>query len=229
MICPKCGTDASDRPNYCRKCGSNLALVGKALALGDTISRGDGGLLPKLKAMVGDVKLDAMSEQVSRGLEQLQGDIEKGVRSARDWKCDLKAARASRKSPEERRARLLESGFTSFFSGIALAIVLYFVGTNVTFRIPPEAIARAPFDIEQMIRLAWLFGLIPMFAGIGRIMAGFAVGRSRTAREELVEPAQPLTLPEPMRYTSVTEATTGLLDESPSHAPLREAGRQQNA
>ena len=214
MFCPKCGAEASERPNYCRKCGANLALVGKALALGETIARGDGGLLPKLKAMVGDVQLDSISEQVGRSLEQVQTEIEKGVRSARDLKSDMRSSWLKRKSPEERRAKLIETGFTSFFSGIALSILLYFVSTNVTFHIPPDVVAKVPFDIDQMIRLAWLFGLIPTMAGVGRIIGGFATGRPRP---EVAEAAPPVAeLPAPADYVSVTEATTGLLEDRPA-------------
>ena len=44
IFCPKCGADAKDEQNYCRKCGVNLALVSKAVNLGEVIARGDGGV-----------------------------------------------------------------------------------------------------------------------------------------------------------------------------------------
>lgn len=216
MYCPKCGAEGNDGQNYCRKCGVNLALVTKAVRIGDTIARGDSGLLPKIKTVMGNMKLDEMSEQISRHMDQISHEVERGGRamweahkSNDEWKW------WKRRSPAERRARLLEKGFSGFFGGMAFTAVLYVIGHYVPFNIPPDRLARIPFDVPALIDLAWMFGLIPTFGGLGQVIAGFCIPPHEKSIEKA--PTAPMLEESPAvefdeAPPSVTEQTTARLD-----------------
>ena len=51
MFCPQCGTE-SQSTQYCRVCGANLKVIGKAVALSEAVARSDRGPLPKIKEMI---------------------------------------------------------------------------------------------------------------------------------------------------------------------------------
>ena len=55
MYCPQCGTE-SQLTQYCRVCGANLKVIGKAVTLSEAIARSDRGPLPKIKEMVKGLK-----------------------------------------------------------------------------------------------------------------------------------------------------------------------------
>src|SRR5258705_366254 len=48
MYCPQCGTESSSGLQYCRGCGANLKIIGKAVALSEAVARSDRGPLPKI-------------------------------------------------------------------------------------------------------------------------------------------------------------------------------------
>jgi hypothetical protein len=201
MFCPKCGADGEGSPNYCRRCGVNLALVGKAVTVSEVIARGDSGLLPKIKTAMGNLKLDDVSAQVAQHVESIGREVE---RSVRDHRGDLAKAKEEirkkfRRTPEEQRAHLVGKGFSSLFSGIAMMIVLYVVGHNVHFNFPPDVLAKVPFDLYKAIDLAWIFGLIPALAGFGQVIASLFI------------PKTP-----PMPAVPDTTNTTPLLEATPS-------------
>ena len=52
MYCPKCGTKSSSEQRFCRSCGANLRVIGKAVALGEVIGRSDRGPMLKIKENV---------------------------------------------------------------------------------------------------------------------------------------------------------------------------------
>ena len=236
IYCPKCGADAVEGQNYCRRCGVNLALVSKAVNLGEVIARGDSGLLPKIRNFMGNAKLDEVSEQVGRHLEKINETLKssnrgtvKAVRdtsiSLPDWGCEQKAAKKVR-SAADRRAKLLAEGFPSLFVGIAMMILLYVFGDTLVLRIPPERAARIPFDVAEAAKVAWLIGLIPTLSGLGKLLAaGFIRGNSE-ARTDAVNapPAEIAPTAEAIPFelqsapASVTEHTTARLGD---HAPGR--------
>lgn len=235
IYCPKCGADAVEGQNYCRKCGVNLALVSKAVNLGEVIARGDSGLLPKIRNFMGNMKLDDVSEQVGRHLETINESLKsanretsKSVRetslSLPDWRSEQKSAKKVR-SAADRRAKLLAEGFPSLFIGIAMMILLYVFGDSLVLRIPPDRAARIPFDVAEAAKVAWLLGLIPTLSGLGKLVAaGFIRGTPDVTREAEAQPAQLAPPPEAIPFElqdappSVTEHTTARLGE---HAPGR--------
>src|SRR2546423_11565558 len=75
MYCPQCGTESSSGLQYCRACGANLKVIGKAVTLSEAIARSDRGPLPKIKEMVKNLHVEHVTEEVSRALEHMNSEI----------------------------------------------------------------------------------------------------------------------------------------------------------
>ncbi len=215
MYCPQCGTESSAGFQYCRSCGANLKVIGKAVSLSEAIARSDRGPLPKIKEMMKNLKLDHATEEVSRALDQMNTEI---VRSSDDLKPYApKWPGRRQKTPEQRRENHIVKGTVSLFSGAGLMIFLYYLTGALVLKLPPEIVAEAPFEIEPLVRVLWLVGLVPAMSGLGRIIAGLTIRQGKTA-ERLKQPEPPLTLEgerelyEPPE--SVTEHTTNILHHS---------------
>ena len=56
-----------------------------------------------------------------------------------------------------------------------------FAGALV-LKIPPETLAKIPFELEPVLHVAWLVGLIPTLAGLGRIIAGTLIEEGHETR-----------------------------------------------
>jgi hypothetical protein len=216
MFCPQCSTESSGQ-SYCRSCGANLKVIGKAVTLSEAIARTDRGPLPKIKEMMKNFKVEHVTEEVSRALDQMNTEI---VRSTGDIKQRRpRFPRRRQKTPEERRERLLVKGTISIFSGAGLTLFLYFLTHAVNLHLPADAIANIPFEVDPVVRILWLVGLIPAFAGVGRLLAAMAinVNKQEPAADKLPDSAAPSLLKaETARdlYAppSVTERTTNILD-----------------
>src|SRR5689334_19164218 len=74
MYCPQCGTE-SQSTQYCRVCGANLKVIGKAVTLSEAIARSDRGPLPKIKEMVKGLKAEHLTEEVSRALDRMDHEL----------------------------------------------------------------------------------------------------------------------------------------------------------
>jgi hypothetical protein len=211
MYCPQCGTESSSGLQYCRACGANLKVIGKAVSLSEAIARSDRGPLPKIKEMMKNLKVEQVSEDISRALDQLNIEI---VRSSDDPKPQ-KIIRKKTKTREQRREKHLTTGAISLFSGIGLAIFLYYLSAALVLKLPPDVAAKVPFEIEPVVRMIWLVGLMPALSGVGHLLAGLLVRPDPPAEIEAVKPAPILSEREAIpRATpvSVTERTTNLLE-----------------
>src|SRR5262245_25512326 len=109
MYCPQCGTDSSPGLQYCRSCGTNLKVIGKAVALSDAIARSDRGPLPKIREMMKSLKVDQVTEEVSRALEHMNKEIVKVSPKPKELR-GRPLINFSRKTPAERRERHLTKG-----------------------------------------------------------------------------------------------------------------------
>jgi hypothetical protein len=211
MYCPQCGIE-SQSAQYCRVCGANLKVIGKAVSLSEAIARSDRGPLPKIKEMVKGLKAEHITDEVSRALDRMDNELAeitsdaKHHRHKHPWWANLK----KQKTAAERREKHLTKGVVSFCSGIGLSIFLYFLSAAMVLKLPPHIIAQVPFEIEPVLRMIWLFGLLPATAGLGHILAGLMI-----RRKEL--PERPPTTRQldqvisPPRDLSVTDHTTNLL------------------
>lgn len=220
MYCPQCGTESSSGLQYCRLCGANLKVIGKAVSLSETIARIPGPLPHMIKGMIKNLKVDQVSEEISRAMEEMKKEI---VRSSGDlapvkpWEFEG----GKKKTAEQRREKHLVTGIVSLFSGIGLTIFLYFLGAALVLKLPPHLIAKIPFEIDPVVRILWLVGLMPMLSGLGHILAGLLIrrDRDRALLNEASKPAitEELGIPdrEPILRAapaSVTERTTNLLE-----------------
>lgn len=226
MFCPQCGTESQPTVQYCRSCGANLKVIGKAVALSEAIARSDRGPLPKLKEMVKGLNIDHVTEEVSRAFDRINQELAEispedeprhKRRHRRDHSRPLISLR-KKKTPQERREEKITKGVVSLFSGAGLTIFLYFLSTVLVLKLPPEVVAKIPFELYPVVKVLWFIGFIPMLSGVGNILAGLCI-RPRPERE--LEPpiasARDLTEGESTPVTvpaSVTERTTNLLERN---------------
>src|SRR6267378_7959365 len=101
MYCPQCGTESASSLQYCRVCGANLKVIGKAVSLSEAIARSDRGPLPKLKEMVRNFKLEHVTDEISGALDKMNEEIARSSDEPRPrhpwWHLREK------KTPERRR------------------------------------------------------------------------------------------------------------------------------
>lgn len=211
MYCPQCGTESSSGLQYCRACGANLKVIGKAVSLSEAIARSDRGPLPKIKEMMKNLKVEQVSEDISRALDQMNIEI---ARSTEEHK-PLKITGRKTKTAEQRREKHLTTGAISLFSGVGLAIFLYYLSAALILKLPPDVVAKVPFEIEPVVRMIWLVGLMPALSGVGHLLAGILVRPDPPAEVQAARPSPVLSEGEPIPRpapVSVTERTTNLLE-----------------
>jgi len=220
MYCPQCGTESQANVQYCRVCGSNLKVIGKAVLLSEAIARSDRGPLPKFREMVKNLKVDHVTEEVSRALDHMNQELaqvetkrkSKSREERRSW-INLR----KKKTAAERRENHITKGVVSMFSGVGLTVFLYFLSTTLILKLPPDIVGQIPFEIQSIVRIIWLLGLLPVTSGLGHILAGLLIRPDREPQPQLdqvVSPPRelsdrPLAGPIPM---SITDHTTNLLD-----------------
>jgi len=210
MYCPQCGTESSEGLQYCRSCGANLKVIGKAVSLSEAIARSDRGPLPKLKEMMKNLNVEHVSDDIARALDRMNQEI---VRSSDDPKPKRIRGRR-RKSAAERREKHFTTGAVSFFGGIGFVIFLYYFTGALVLKLPPDFVAKVPFEIEPVVRMLWLVGLMPILSGVGHLVAGLLVRPDPPVEVEVPTAAPKLTEREPLASAapvSVTERTTNLL------------------
>src|SRR5436189_4536438 len=171
MFCPQCGIDSAEGQHYCRACGTNLKVVGRAVTLGDAISKTD-GVPAKLKEIMSNPKIAHVTEEVSRAMEKMSAEI---TQSSAEQRRGRLRPRRKEKSPEERRERHLTKGAIKFFTGGGLTIFLYVLFHHLWLKVSFQTQQDVPFMIEPLVRSLWAFGFIPMLSGVGHIIAGLSI------------------------------------------------------
>ena len=187
------------------------------MALSEAIARSDRGPLPRLKEMMRNFKVEHVTEEISGALDKMNEEI---VRSSDEPQPKPEAVPwwerlREKKTPERRREELRVKGTVAFFSGIGVTIFLYSLAGAVVLKLPPDTLAKVPFELEPLIHAAWTLGLIPTLAGVGQLCASFfikSVPRPSLppVRQQQVV-LQPMASAAPAVATSVTEGTTELL------------------
>ena len=204
MYCPQCGTEAQ-ATQYCRTCGANLKVIGKAVALSEAVARSDRGPLPKIKEMIGNLKVDHVSDEVSGALDRMNQEIARISPESQQRRAWIEFPK--RKTPAEKRQDHISKGVVSVFSGIGLTVFLYYLSAALVLKLPPHIIEQIPFVIDPVVRVIWLLGLLPVTSGVGHIIAGLLIRPQREEQTPLVLSDRPLTNP-----ISITDHTTNLLD-----------------
>jgi len=171
--------------------------------------------LPKIKEMMKNLKVEHVTEEVSAALEKMNAEITR-VSTESHEKAHSEVSRWRRKkTPAERREQQISKGLVSFFSGIGLTVFLYYLSASIVLKVPPDVLAKIPFELESVVRIIWLVGLVPMTSGLGHLISGLMI---RVPKQEL-PPAPPIEhreLPKPAVSISrsVTEHTTELLSDN---------------
>lgn len=213
MFCPQCGTESQAAVQYCRVCGANLKVIGKAVSLSEAIARSDRGPLPKIKEMVKGLKVDHVTEEVSRALDHMNQEIaEISPQSKEERRPWIEFGK--KKTPAEKRENHISKGVVSLFSGVGLTVFLYFLSAALVLKLPPDVVAQVPFEIEPLVKMIWLFGLLPATSGIGHIIAGLLIRpRPEQQLDQVVSPPRELSdRPISNHVPSVTDHTTNLLE-----------------
>jgi hypothetical protein len=222
MYCPQCGNESASSLQYCRLCGANLKVIGKAVALSEAIARSDRGPLPKLKEMIRGFKMEHVTEEISGALEKMNEEIARSSEAPEPHNAWWKHLR-EKKSPERRREEHRVKGTIAFFSGIALTIFLYNLAGALVLKLPPDVLAKIPFELDPVVHAVWTVGLIPTLSGLGHLVGSFFIKSTPAASLEApaakrqsiastppsyAPPASPSSSVKP---SSVTEHTTNLL------------------
>jgi hypothetical protein len=232
MFCPQCGTESPADLKFCRTCGTNLRVIGKAVTLSEAIARSD-SVPSKIKDLVSNLKIEKVSDEVARAMDKMKLEIGHTVEDHREWHLDhIKPLGSKRKekTAEQRREKHLTQGFVTMFGGIGFALFLYFLAPALIGKFPHPVISGRPIDIDSLLPIAWILGLMPTFTGLGHIVAGLAIRvKGRAPQEDIpqVGPAErsPLNIADrpadyveprafrnPQQPTSVTDRTTNLLE-----------------
>src|SRR2546423_4831099 len=111
MYCPQCSTESSPGQQYCRLCGANLKVIGKAVSLSEAIARTDRGPLPKIKEMMKSLKIEQVSDEISRALDQMNQEIVRNSGSLAKAKAAQREKRLEKRlekkenTPQHRREK----------------------------------------------------------------------------------------------------------------------------
>jgi hypothetical protein len=189
-------------------------VIGKAVSLSDAIARIPGPLPNMIKGMMKNLKVEQVSEDISRAMDEMNKEI---VRSSDDptprkpWWPEGR----EKKTAKQRREKHLVTGTISLFSGIGFAIFLYYLTGALVLKLPPDFVAKVPFEVEPVVRILWLVGLMPALSGVGHIIAGLLIRPDPPRQIEAAKVAPELSESEPIVRTapaSVTERTTNILE-----------------
>jgi len=211
MYCPQCGTEAQ-ATQYCRTCGANLKVIGKAVALSEAVARSDRGPLPKIKEMIGNFKVDHVSDEVSGALDRMNQEIarispESQLREHRRAWIEF----PKRKTAAEKRENHISKGVVSMFSGVGLTVFLYYLSAALVLKLPPHILEQIPFDVDPVVKIIWLLGLLPVTTGVGHIIAGLLIRPQRDQLQLQEQPQQIDQVVSPLPL-SVIDHTTNLLE-----------------
>ena len=193
---------------FCRSCGANLKVIGKAVSLSEAIARSD-SVPAKIKDMVKNLKIERVTDEVARAMEKMNQEI---ARSSDEHR--RKSRWRKEKTAEQRRERHLTKGTIKLFWGSGLSVFLYFLSHALVLKLPPDVIASVPFEIDPVVRVLWLIGLIPMLSGVGHIIAGLTIRSKPPIRSE---PEKEIEFPEqsPLRLEREIAPETFTADRYP--------------
>jgi hypothetical protein len=159
--------------------------------------------------MVKGFKVDHVSDEVSGALDKMNQEIarispESNRERGRPW-----ISLRRKKTPAEKREAHISKGVVSLFSGVGLTLFLYFLSGTLVLKLPPDIIGMIPFEVQQVVKIIWLLGFLPITSGIGHIIAGLLI-RPQREQPQLIQPVEPPKLI--ATPASVTDHTTNLLD-----------------
>ena len=105
----------------------------------------------------------------------------------------------------QKREDHISKGVVSLFSGVGLTVFLYYLSAALVLKLPPEILGQIPFEIDPVVRIIWLLGLLPVTTGIGHIIAGILIRPGPEPPPQIDQVVSPASF-------SVTDHTTNLLE-----------------
>lgn len=201
--------------------------------MSEAIARSDRGPLPRLKEMAQNFKVEQLNDEISGALDQMNQELvrssdeisaqrarrerQRGTEGDRPW-WDFR----EKKSPQRRREEHRVKGTVAFFSGIGTTIFLYNLALALVLKLPPDVVARIPFEVQPLVHVLWTVGLIPTLAGVGHFAASFfikseperSLGPGRDAEPDFTLKSRPAIksgVTSQVVPPSVTDHTTELL------------------
>src|SRR5262249_31615627 len=158
-----------------------------------------------------------VTEEVSRALDHMNQELAQVSAKEKSKSRERRFSFRKKKTAAERRENHITKGVVSVFSGTGLTVFLYFLSTTLILKLPPDIVGQIPFEIQSLVRVIWLLGLLPVTSGLGHILAGLLIKPDREPQprlDQVVSPPRELTdrpIPNPVPV-SVTDHTTNLLD-----------------
>ncbi|HEX6648381.1 MAG TPA: hypothetical protein VF075_02535 [Pyrinomonadaceae bacterium] len=169
--------------------------------------------------MVKGLQVEHVSEEVSGALDRMNQEIARiSPESKRREHGRSLISFGKKKTPAEKREAHISKGVVSLFSGVGLTIFLYYLSASLVLKLPPHIIGQIPFELDPVVKIIWLLGLLPATSGLGHIIAGLLIRplpeQSQQHLDQVVSPPRELTdrpISNPVP-TSVTEHTTNILE-----------------
>src|SRR5712692_8772776 len=116
MYFPQCATESTPDLKFCRSCGANLKVIGKAVTLSEAIARSD-GIPAKLKDIFSNIKIAHVTDEVSRALDKMNREIagsRENPMRRQQWSMHERPKRERKpKTAEQRREGHLTRGFVT--------------------------------------------------------------------------------------------------------------------
>jgi len=186
------------------------------VALSEAVARSDRGPLPKIKEMIKEFKVDHVSDEVSGALDRMNQEIAKiSPESEKRKRSGPWIQFGTKKTPAEKREQHISKGVVSLFSGAGLTIFLYYLSAALVLKLPQHIVDQIPFEIDPVVKVLWLFGLLPAMSGLGHIIAGLLIRpypEQQPQFDQVVSPPRELTDRPLTNPVSITDHTTNLLE-----------------
>jgi hypothetical protein len=232
MFCPKCGAEAVEVQRFCKTCGTNLQLINEALKGGDSSHSVYGVDIEALKQNA--IEFARSFKTAWPGIAPPAARIRSAREQHRQLRRQMREQMRMQNLPRPKEwlglswQHNLKNGLISLFSGAGLGFVLYYLGQTAINQGLVQSLEEASngriHGLETLIRLVWLFALIPVLKGLAQIFyaAFFAESLATLSERFTVKPPpvdQAVEQPQSQRFESlseppisVTEHTTRIIE-----------------
>jgi hypothetical protein len=180
MFCPKCGGEAFEEQRFCKLCGTDLRLINNALKGGESGQNFFG------------LDLEALGQNAAEFARSWKSGWH-GSGAGPESQRQRSASQIRREARNEIRNRIreqnlpkpkewlsyswqhnLRNGLISLFGGAATAFVLYYladvaISEGVLDRLQQATQGRVT-GLEPVVRIIWLFALIPVLKGLAQVI-----------------------------------------------------------
>lgn len=199
MYCPRCASQSVEGQRFCRNCGMNLGVIldtmeGKQRSPLDfeTLKRDLRELGANLRT--GFEEAGVTIKKTKRLQQQPGGQNLPAQYPAPDFSREFSKALRKVKAAHERKYSLQQATL-KIFSGSAILAAWYYIlnaaSQSGLFASIEQVIQKNTGEpitgIEPVLRLFWLFGLVPIAAGVAHLINGIFLAPKRI--EDVPEPA----------------------------------------